>query len=72
MTHAIAAARLALITPATLAARFDVPIARIYELAQRGTLPSIRIGRLIRFRPEDVDSFLSVGGERVSMRGVGE
>jgi excisionase family DNA binding protein len=64
-------ARPALITPAALAATFDVPTARIYELARRGTLASIRIGRLLRFRPEDIDAFLAAGGEHPSAQGVG-
>jgi len=54
----------ALITPAALASIFGVPVARVYELSHRGTLGFVRIGRLMRFRPEDVEVFLASGGER--------
>jgi excisionase family DNA binding protein len=69
MTDPTVPGRPALITPAALATTFGVPVARVYELARRGTLAPIRIGRLLRFRPEDVDAFLGSGGERPSIEG---
>jgi excisionase family DNA binding protein len=52
-----------LLSPSEAASIFGVPRQRIYELIQRGSLPSIRIGRLIRFRPDDVRAFIEKGGE---------
>jgi excisionase family DNA binding protein len=64
MSQRIGSASSVLLSPAALAATLDVPVARVYELVRPGTLGSIRIGRLIRFRPETVDAFLAAGGER--------
>jgi excisionase family DNA binding protein len=61
----LTAARSELLSPADLARQFGVPKPRIYELARRGGLEPIRIGRLIRFRSDDVEAFVSNGGERI-------
>ena len=43
-----------LITPVQLAEILQVSIRTIYYLARRGTLPSIKIGKHLRFRVESV------------------
>jgi excisionase family DNA binding protein len=66
------APRSKLLSAAELAARFGVPKGRVYELAERGALQTIRIGRLIRFRPDEVEAFMSRGGERATRAGGDE
>jgi excisionase family DNA binding protein len=34
----------------------------VYEMARNGVLPSVRLGRAIRFRPEALDAWLASGG----------
>lgn len=54
-----------LLTPADVAEFLSVKLARVYELANRGELKARRVGRLMRFKPEDVNAFLDrnvVGG----------
>jgi excisionase family DNA binding protein len=31
----------------------------VYERVKRGTIPHLKIGTLVRFRPEDVDKWLA-------------
>ena len=57
------ASRTKLLSPSEVAECFGVPTARIYELVRRGGLRSVRIGRLIRIRPDEVDAFLTRGGD---------
>jgi excisionase family DNA binding protein len=48
-------------SPEVLAKRLDVPAATLREWARRGTLPSVRLGKLVRFRESDVRAFLDGG-----------
>ena len=42
----------------------------VYDLAQRGELPSVRIGRSVRFDPEDVAAFVNQRrGRKEAQRG---
>lgn len=51
-------------TPSTLLNAQDIAVAlsiglsTVYLLLERGELPSIRIGRSIRIRPEDLEEFI--------------
>ena len=45
-------------TISELAERFDVKPVTIRRMADRGELPYYTIGRLLRFRSEDVEEFL--------------
>lgn len=47
-----------------LAAEYDVSERAILRLAQRGEIPSLRIGRLLRFDPEAVRAALERKGAR--------
>ncbi len=44
-----------LLTVHQAARRLNVSRSAVYALIERGVLPAIRLGRAIRFRPEDVD-----------------
>jgi excisionase family DNA binding protein len=35
---------------------------RVYDLARRGMIPSVRIGRLLRFDPEALQTWIAQGG----------
>jgi excisionase family DNA binding protein len=39
----------------------------VYKQHEKGSLPAIRLGGLLRFRPEDVRSFLVAHGKRRRM-----
>jgi excisionase family DNA binding protein len=41
---------------------FGVPRLRVYELARSGVLKSVKIGKNVRFRPEDIAEFVESGG----------
>ena len=41
---------------------FDLPKKRIYELSRLGIIPSVRIGRLLRFDPETIQRWIAAGG----------
>lgn len=59
-----------LLSPADAASMFGVRRQRIYELVQREALTPIRIGRLIRFRLDDLEAFLKRGGEAARFGGA--
>ena len=48
-----------LLTIDQVAARLDVKPARVRELYRKGQLPVVNVGRLVRFRPEDVDRWIA-------------
>jgi excisionase family DNA binding protein len=47
-----------------LAAAFSCPRSTIYWLHSTGRLKGVKIGRMLRFRPEDVQAFLDGGSEK--------
>ncbi len=46
------------LTPAEVAGMLQVKLPRIYEAVQDRRLPAIKVGRLLRFRPQDLEAFL--------------
>jgi excisionase family DNA binding protein len=40
----------------------------VYEMARDGRLPTVHIGRGIRFRPEDLEAWLAAGGSDFSSK----
>lgn len=50
------------LTADEVAARFGVARWVIYQLARKGALRVVRIGRRMRFRLEDVEAFEEAGG----------
>ncbi len=50
-----------LLTVGEAARRLHISRSFVYELVHRGLLPIVRIGRALRFRPEDVEALI---GER--------
>jgi excisionase family DNA binding protein len=57
-----------LLTAGDVARLASVPRRRVYQCARSGALPSIRIGRLRRFRPADVDLWLAKDARRSARR----
>lgn len=46
-----------------VAAVIRLPRASVYELVRSGTLPVVRIGRLVRFSPDQIARWISTGGK---------
>lgn len=64
MQHEHDLSRSRLLSPADAASLLGVRRQRVYELVRREAIGTIRIGRLIRFKPDDLQAFLDRGGER--------
>jgi excisionase family DNA binding protein len=47
-----------------VAAALNMGLSTVYLLVERGELPSIRIGRSVRFRPEDLEEFIESKAQR--------
>jgi excisionase family DNA binding protein len=48
-----------------------VPLAWIYQKAAKGLIPSFRLGRYVRFRPDDVERWLQAHRRGVEVAHVG-
>jgi len=55
-----------LLSAEAVAKVFDVPKTWISEAARRGELPSVRLGHYVRFRIEDLQTFVSTRAQRKS------
>lgn len=51
-----------LLTVPEVAERLRVPKARVYELARSRDLPSVRLGKCVRVRPEDLRVWIAKHG----------
>ena len=51
-----------LVTAYDVSKILSVPRLRIYDLARTGQIPSVRIGRTIRFDPERIKAWIAAGG----------
>ena len=51
-----------LLSPRELASFLSVRPNRIYDLVRGRKLKAVRVGRLLRFRPADVEDFLARNG----------
>ncbi len=47
-----------------VAAALKMGLSTVYQLVERGELPSIRIGRSVRIRPEDLEEFIESKAQR--------
>ena len=47
-----------------VAAALKMGLSTVYMLVERGELPSIRIGRSVRIRPEDLEKFIESKAQR--------
>lgn len=47
---------------AQVAELLDLSVHRVYQLAKLGTIPSIRVGRTLRFDPDTMVAWLRAGG----------
>lgn len=52
----------ALLTPEQIAERWSVPKTHVYRLAREGRIPSVRLGRYVRFRLAAIEAFELEGG----------
>lgn len=55
-----------LITTKQAATLLALPENTVYEHARTGLLPTVRIGRLVRFRKDDLDIFCKNGGKALA------
>jgi excisionase family DNA binding protein len=46
-----------MLTPKQVAERFNVAQSTVYQWARRGKVPFTRIGKCVRFKPEDIEAF---------------
>ena len=51
-----------LIMASDVSARLGISLARVYDLARQELLPSVRMGRSIRFDLDQLDEFIAHGG----------
>jgi len=49
-----------------VAAALNMDLSTVYQLLERGELPSIRIGRSVRIRCEDLEKFIESKAQRVA------
>lgn len=52
----------ALLTPEQIAERWSVPKSHVYRLAREGRIPSVRLGKYVRFRLAAIEAFECEGG----------
>jgi excisionase family DNA binding protein len=52
------------LTARQVAELLNLHIVTVYKLASSGRLPSFKIGYSLRFRPEQIEAFISRGGSR--------
>lgn len=55
-----------LVSADEVAAVLGVTTARVYEMARQGVLPSVRLGRQIRFDPDRIKAWIDSGGQALS------
>lgn len=53
---------LPLLTPEVVAERLSVEKSWVYRAARERIIPSVKVGRWVRFRREDIDAFIEKGG----------
>lgn len=59
-----------LLTADDLAQRWQVPRAHVYRLAREGRVPTVRLGRYVRYRADAIEEFERAGGETTNREGV--
>jgi len=47
-----------LLRPRDVGRKLGLSVPHVYTLSAAGTLPSVKLGRAVRFRPVDVDRFI--------------
>lgn len=45
-----------------------IPLASVYDLARRKLIPSVRVGRLVRFEEDALRSWIATGGAPMEQR----
>jgi excisionase family DNA binding protein len=67
-----------LLNPADVAERLNVSKAQAYKMLKDGVIPSVRMGRIVRVRPEDLEKYiyknigLGASGEQENAAGAGQ
>jgi excisionase family DNA binding protein len=51
-----------ILTPQEVADLLRVEVSWVYRAAREGTIPSLRLGRYVRFSRADLDRFIADGG----------
>jgi excisionase family DNA binding protein len=67
-TETAMVARVRLLTVEDVAEFLQVKPARVYEAVKQRRLRALRVGRLLRFRTQDVEAFLDRSATREGMR----
>lgn len=49
-------------TPEEVADWLKVKVTWVYAAAQRGALPTVKVGRYVRFRPSELQRWMEQGG----------
>lgn len=49
-----------------VAALLNTTPRHVMDLARRGELPSLRVGKLVRFRPKDIEKFIELQRDKRS------
>lgn len=52
-----------LLTVTKVAELLSIPPQRVYALCDQGIIPHIRVGRSLRFSPEQIEQFIAGGGK---------
>jgi excisionase family DNA binding protein len=47
-----------LLRPRDVGRKLGMSVPHVYTMAAAGTLPSVKFGRAVRFRPKDVEDFI--------------
>lgn len=47
-----------LLRPRDVGRKLGLSVPHVYTLAATGTLPSVKFGRAVRFRPKDIEDFI--------------
>jgi excisionase family DNA binding protein len=59
-----------LLTVNDIAQRFQISQSFAYALMQRGEIPTVRLGRAVRVRPQDLEDFISSSVQGGQLPGV--
>jgi excisionase family DNA binding protein len=51
-----------LLTAEQLAARWQIKPSTVYAMSRKGSIPTVRLGRLYRYRLADIEAYEEAGG----------
>jgi len=59
-----------LLTAERVAEATGIPLARVYELARLGDIPTVRLGRAVRFSEPALMAWIDAGGTTAQVEGA--